>query len=793
MKLQHLTIIFAIIFLPIILITSYYIQKQVDTINLQLSYDAKLLNAARDALTAFEINTADEDLSTVPDSLRSIIDASNNIFLNVLATNMGASNASKSYVQPYIPAIVYTLYDGYYIYSPARVPIVCKDSKGQTITTDCDGVTFSSTITVNGQTIGIYSYDGTEQNINENDTSKYNQLVNHGISTEYSGQLYKNKDGSYSTILHSTGATTDTEYKQSYILKSYIPYSANYDGTSNGKAFNVNINYTLDNYISINGMIGEVYYTKCGYLIDDSLVQSVTVNGTGIDWYTYSESDMNNRIQDPANFEVVVTLKNKSTVTGDENTVTISNKDHSKKVTYLDTTEETIYWDDAKNAVEYYTQAWMFSKWVYSNLSELKESDINSSYDILLGEHLPTINQTLNNDNTTAHSDSLVFKFEGRNNVIFNNSVNPEGESVFIDHKHNVMRNSINYNLALAVVSYSEMSSTKEFELPILKESEWDKLLSNVSILVFMQGLNCGLKYYSNYAVVTSTNNEITVTPSEILYVPYKIYGKYKDYYERIGGEVTDTDANLTWETNLEDDLYTEEETAHRIDCSDLEENYIKLDGTEVNIDYYVSFKAKDIKYDKIYNKLLERYSYDHKALQDYKCIIDGNYNTDINYTDSHGRPQILRGNTNLVSAIINKTNKLKAYRIAVGKERESLFKSIKYDVNGGYQIFDFSSSPSASSSISQNLSIDRPANEIYKIQIILQGIAHSNRNIATDTMNVTIGGITLEPLVVSTRGGAENIVTYEFNVDSPPSPTLTINFARGSTATLKAVKVYYK
>lgn len=357
MKLQHLTIIFAIFFLPIILITSYYIQRQVDTINLQLSYDAKLLNSARDALTAFEINTADEDLSTVPDSLRSIIEASNNIFFNVLATNMGVSNASKSYVQPYIPAMVYTLYDGYYIYSPARVPVVCTDTKGQTITTDCAGVTYSSSLNVNGQTIGIYSYDGSEQNIVEDSSGIYNELVSHNVSTEYGQQLYKNKNGTYSTILHSTGGSADTEYKQSYILKSYIPYSANYNGSSNGKNFDININYTLDNYISINGMIGDVYYTKCGYLIDSSLVQSVTVNGTTINWYTYSEEDMNRRIQDPDNYEVIVNLKNKSKVTSDENIISINNKDHSIDVTYLDGRTETRYWDDAKDAVEYYTRS----------------------------------------------------------------------------------------------------------------------------------------------------------------------------------------------------------------------------------------------------------------------------------------------------------------------------------------------------------------------------------------------------------------------------------------------------
>ena len=293
MKLQHLTIIFAIIFLPIIIITSYYIQKQVDTIDLQLSYDSKLLDATYDALSAFEINTANEDLSTVADSLRSILEASNNIFFNTLATNMGISNASKSYIQPYIPAILYTLYDGYYIYSPTSNPIVCTDSYGQTIDTSSYGVSYLDTIDTGSQTIGKYSFDESTITYTNGTTTaesgatvSYDDLKNNGIEEEYGQLLYQNKDGTYSTVLHSTGADTDTKYTKSYMLKSYVSYTANYNNNSD---IDVTINYTLDNFISVTGTIGGVYYTKSGYLIDSGLVTQVTVNGNSIDYYTYSE------------------------------------------------------------------------------------------------------------------------------------------------------------------------------------------------------------------------------------------------------------------------------------------------------------------------------------------------------------------------------------------------------------------------------------------------------------------------------------------------------------------------
>ena len=43
MKLQGISVLFALIVLPLILVLSYYIRLQVETINLQNQYDAKLL------------------------------------------------------------------------------------------------------------------------------------------------------------------------------------------------------------------------------------------------------------------------------------------------------------------------------------------------------------------------------------------------------------------------------------------------------------------------------------------------------------------------------------------------------------------------------------------------------------------------------------------------------------------------------------------------------------------------------------------------------------------------------
>ena len=50
MKLPNLTIIFIIITIPVMLIVSYYISLQVDTINMQAAYNTKLLDSTKEAI-----------------------------------------------------------------------------------------------------------------------------------------------------------------------------------------------------------------------------------------------------------------------------------------------------------------------------------------------------------------------------------------------------------------------------------------------------------------------------------------------------------------------------------------------------------------------------------------------------------------------------------------------------------------------------------------------------------------------------------------------------------------------
>ena len=264
MKIHNLSVIFVVIAIPLILITSYYISLQIDTINMQTAYDAKLLDSTKEAIDAFEINTVqwNSSYSDTADSKRRDVMASINTFINSFANNAGVGGTSKEYIMAYMPAIAYTLYDGYYIYSPANEQLALKDDNGVGIVMtkklwDSDKDAFSG-----------YTYNP----INE---GKLMYQVAEG----------KASNGTYNGIPFTLNQE-DAATEYNHILKPFAMYSE--------KIGDWVINYTLDNYITIYGSITEAgtteYIYKSGYLTDLSKiggiitksVNNITFNGTEV-------------------------------------------------------------------------------------------------------------------------------------------------------------------------------------------------------------------------------------------------------------------------------------------------------------------------------------------------------------------------------------------------------------------------------------------------------------------------------------------------------------------------------
>ncbi len=120
MKLQHLTIIFIIIVLPITLLLSAYTDAQIDILTLQNQYDDMLLTATYDGIKAFQLNASYNSLSNVSDALREDVESAISAFMQSLSVKMGVGGYDINHMKGYIPAILFTLYDGYYIYTPVK-------------------------------------------------------------------------------------------------------------------------------------------------------------------------------------------------------------------------------------------------------------------------------------------------------------------------------------------------------------------------------------------------------------------------------------------------------------------------------------------------------------------------------------------------------------------------------------------------------------------------------------------------------------------------------------------------
>lgn len=118
MKIQSLAVIFIILILPISLVLATYTKNRVETISLQATYDSKLNDATHDALKAYQVNSFKNYTSGLVNSKIRDIEASVNIFFNSMSTNFSSLGYTKETLQNYVPALVYTMYDGYYIYAP---------------------------------------------------------------------------------------------------------------------------------------------------------------------------------------------------------------------------------------------------------------------------------------------------------------------------------------------------------------------------------------------------------------------------------------------------------------------------------------------------------------------------------------------------------------------------------------------------------------------------------------------------------------------------------------------------
>lgn len=429
MKLQSLAIMFIVLILPISIVLSSYTQTRVQTLNLQAEYDSKLNDATYDALKAYQINSLTSSSGDFTNSKIRDIKASVNTFFNSMSVNFYTAGYSKTTLQNYVPAIVYTMYDGYYIYSPYK-------------------------------------------NTWDNETvAKYN---------EDKDKLSYHND------------------EELFGLKPYVYYSCRYKKSSE---YDIVITYSLDNYIQIEGIVKNQPVNKSGYLLSN--IEKVGDN------YKYNEIEISP--SETLSEYVIYANDNGNEASGTYRYI----KKNGMKY-YLDSNNNEVFYvlngkrmrqsdisaNDIINnssAKKYYEDAYNLREFIKDNLSDLSTEDI-----------LDENGKKYENNNNPYYSVGKIFDFTYTDGI-------ESSTSNFNTHRIDVIKHSIERNLAIVINNFNNYSgATTDFQMPKLKDSDWDKIMDNISIISFLQGINIGGKVYNGYSIITNTKNEDVVMEDSI-------------------------------------------------------------------------------------------------------------------------------------------------------------------------------------------------------------------------------------------------------------------------------------
>lgn len=464
MKIQYIAVIFIVIIMPIAMVMQSYILSQMDTIELQVKYNTSLTNATHDAIKAFQINTVNNRYSSISNSKIRDIEAAINTFYNSLTNS---ENLSKEDLQAYTPALVFTLYDGYYIYS--KYDNVYPENNGKPETSDINNA------------------------------------------------------------------------QDNWGLKPYIYYSCRY--RNNNKDFVVN--YTLDNAITLYGYFDSVngYQTLSGYLINPD---AVTI-------------DASYNADEPSTW--ILTYGN--TINGVEigpeilTEHLLFNNEEEGDYEYLEYNGQKIYYDKGNDPEENsgLTQYFRYQDYQKTYITESYANNSLTEYlrDRTWDNHLHSTSSfeyyhdakefsekvaTLTDGITQAHAideqgNPIDFHMDTEGEILVPSDDNDPliSGSNFNENRVAVIRKSIETNLTAAIANYNSYSGTTfEFALPVLDETDWEKVTNNVSMITFLQGIPIGHKIYNNYCVITNDSNEEVIKKDNIYIVTENASGQ-REYH----------------------------------------------------------------------------------------------------------------------------------------------------------------------------------------------------------------------------------------------------------------------
>ena len=491
MKIQSLAVIFIIIIIPIAMLMSEYIDNKITLAKLEDDYDSKLLNSTYSAIKAYQLNTVNNAFGDVTNEDMKNIEASVKTFYDALISNFNYSGYNSNVMKEYVPAVVYTLYDGYYIYSPYEniltevqedsydtnysnsgeirtglkpyIYYTCRYTKGTnsdfTIT-----YTLDNYITIQGEINGKYVYDcGYLYNVDNSNGISYNSA---NESYSYGGIEFTKND--------------NTECMKEYVGQTEYQYVK-----INGKKYYLDEDYYQDRGSGDRTVSGP---------INGSIYSNVTFNKRSGIFYIDSNG----------------------------------NKDYSQTKGYSDNNNEEdndkflkYYLAITKNksAYEYFKKAYEFSKAVLDtpvpSYKDKAGKDVDSrGYGLKnLKWSNATIYDNLNDSmelkNYESDGDKSIFDTTGSDGIEY-------ADSNFNKHRSAVIRYVVETNLQTSIAAFSSNAGGSNFIMPKISETDWEVIENDICAISFLQGLNLGDKKYNGYAVVANNLSTAYVDENDI-------------------------------------------------------------------------------------------------------------------------------------------------------------------------------------------------------------------------------------------------------------------------------------
>ena len=603
MKIQYLAVLFIVIILPISMVISYYVNAQINTINAQELYDTKLVTATYDSVRSFQLNTINNKYSSVSDSKMRDIEAGVSSFFNSLGTELGATGYSREDLSTFIPAILYSMYDGYYIYGEYYDEALGDYRIGLKpyVFYSCRYVKGNNDFTVNytlDNTISIYGKVGTENvavtgalinykdiTLSSNPENTYKFLTRHGVVEErkianqlsYKGVEIKPEILSENIIVLNNQGDPIPDNNQAYPYE-YIVYNDQ----------KIYVDKDANGDVALYDLTGTNYTNGEAFFYDDGTEYQ------GIMYFTLE--------------------KNKKQYRKDKEIMALLNE-----LVYIDSDGHTHL--HSNSACQYYYDAYKFSKWVDEKLgNSITQEDAVDK----------------NNKKITDFETNLGSAY------LFNLDSNIQGEdpmlesSTFNQQRMNVIKRSIKTNLSAEMANYGAKTGY-DYRMPELTYEDWDKILNDVCVTTFMQGISIGMKYYNNYCVVSNDKNKEVVTLDSIYII------------------------------ESDDGVFDYNDEIHYPGCEEI------INSTKNMIGY----RNIDFERQTVVGTLADYYFYPHDNQKSYNCMV--------NAKSSYDLESIITGDKyEFDGEKMVKTGKIgdklrQAYLTALGREKYDLYRTNGY------------------------------------------------------------------------------------------------------------------